>query len=260
MPDDQKKILPINYTNRDFKTIREDLMDMAERFYPDTFQDFSEGSFGSLMLDAVSYVGDQLSFYLDYSVNESFLDTAFQFSNVVRHGRVLGYKFDGTPSVYGEVSLFVLVPASSTGIGPDLRYAPILRRGSTFSGDNNSSYILLENIDFSNPQNDVVVARVNDSTGAPTFYAIKATGNIVSGYYGVENINIDVVDPFINKLRIIYTLTIRCFNNVNASADNVYIALCYLKHTVLKRFYVLRTSIIGLKIVLYFGLFYCLYL
>ena len=196
MPNDQKKIVPINYTNREFDSIRDDLLQITQRFYPDTFQDFSEGSFGSLMLDAVSYIGDQLSFYLDYNVNESFLDTAFQFNNIVRHGRILGYKYEGTPSVYGEVSLFLLVPASSTGIGPDLRYAPILRRGTTFSGDNNASYILLENVDFANPQNDVVVARVNDATGAPTYYAIRAVGNVVSGYYGVENINVGPYERF----------------------------------------------------------------
>ena len=72
MPNEQKKILPIDYTHRDFQSIREDLMQIAERFYPDTFQDFSEASFGSLMLDAVAYVGDQLSLYMDYNVNESF--------------------------------------------------------------------------------------------------------------------------------------------------------------------------------------------
>ena len=65
MSDDQKKIIPIDYTHRDFQGIRRDLMGIAERFYPDNFQDFSEASFGSLMLDAVAYVGDQLSFYLD---------------------------------------------------------------------------------------------------------------------------------------------------------------------------------------------------
>ena len=75
MADQQKKILPINYTNRDYESIRDDLLEIAERYYPDTFQDFSEASFGSLMLDAVAYVGDQLSFYLDYNVNESFMDT-----------------------------------------------------------------------------------------------------------------------------------------------------------------------------------------
>ena len=64
MSDDKKKIVPINYTNREFGSIREDLLDMAERFYPESFQDFSEASFGSLVLDAAAYVGDQLNFYL----------------------------------------------------------------------------------------------------------------------------------------------------------------------------------------------------
>ena len=45
MAEDDKRILPINYTNRDFSSIRDDLMDIAERFYPDTFKDFSEASF-----------------------------------------------------------------------------------------------------------------------------------------------------------------------------------------------------------------------
>ena len=147
MPDDQKKILPIDYTHREFHTIRNDLMEIAERFYPDTFQDFSEASFGSIMLDAVAYVGDQLSLYLDYNVNESFLDTAYQRSNILRHGRVLGYKDPGRPSTYGQVALFIMVPASSTGIGPDNRYIPILKRGSKFTSQTGLSFVLLENID-----------------------------------------------------------------------------------------------------------------
>ena len=69
MPNEQKKIVPIDYTHRDFQTIRQDLLEIAERLYPDTFQDFSEASFGALMIDSVAYVADQLSFYLDYNVN-----------------------------------------------------------------------------------------------------------------------------------------------------------------------------------------------
>jgi len=72
MSNEQKKIIPINYTNREFEGIRRDLIQIAERYYPDTFRDFSEGSFGAMMVDAVAYIGDQLSFYLDYNVNESF--------------------------------------------------------------------------------------------------------------------------------------------------------------------------------------------
>ena len=100
-----KNKVAINYTNRDYESIREDLTQIAERFYPDTFQDFSEGSFGAMMMDAVAYVGDQLSFYLDYNINETFLDTAYQYGNVVRQGRILGYKNTGRPSTYGKVAI-----------------------------------------------------------------------------------------------------------------------------------------------------------
>jgi|ETNvirnome_2_300_1030623.scaffolds.fasta_scaffold02537_3 hypothetical protein len=188
MADDQKKIIPINYTNRDFATIRKDLTTIAERLYPDTFQDFSEGSFGALMLDAVAYVGDQLSFYLDYNVNESFLDTAYQYTNVLRHGRILGYKDTGTPSTYGQVALFIMVPATATGLGPDTDYIPILKRGTRFSSTTRGAFVLLENIDFNDPKNVTIVARVDESTGAPTHYAIKAFGNVVSGFFSQESI------------------------------------------------------------------------
>jgi len=196
MPKQQKKIMPINYTHRDFETIRDDLMQIAERFYPDTFQDFSEASFGSIMLDAVAYVGDQLSFYLDYNVNETFLDTAFQFGNVVRHGRALGYKFDGRPSTYGTVAMFVLIPAAPTGLGPDQSYMPILKKGSSFSSTTGLLFMLTENIDFSDPRNLTVAARVDPDTGAPTYYAVKTYGTVVSGRLDQEQITIGNYVPF----------------------------------------------------------------
>ncbi len=36
MADEQKKILPIDYTSRDFESIRSDLLEIAERLYPQT--------------------------------------------------------------------------------------------------------------------------------------------------------------------------------------------------------------------------------
>ena len=56
-----KRNTPIRYTSRDFTSIREDLINYAKRYYPDTFKDFTEASFGSLMLDTVAYVGDIMS-------------------------------------------------------------------------------------------------------------------------------------------------------------------------------------------------------
>jgi len=226
MADEQKKIIPINYTSREFESIRGDLLQIAERLYPDSFQDFSEASFASLMVDAVAYVGDQLSFYLDYNVNESFLDTAYQFNNVLRHGRILGYKYTGRPSTYGSVGLFVLVPASATGIGPDADYIPILKRGTQFSADNGLNFSLTENVDFADPKNPVVVARVNDTTGAPTYYAIKAYGTVVSGIFTTERITIGSYERF--KRAPLLTPNVSEIISVFDSEGNEYFEVDYL--------------------------------
>ena len=196
MADEQKKIIPINYTNREFQEIRRDLLQIAERHYPDTFQDFSQASFGSIMVDNLAYVADQLSFYLDYNVNETFLDTAYQYENIIRHGRTLGYKDNGRASTFGKVALYVLVPASPTGLGPDRRYIPIMKKGSSFSSDTGLNYVLTENVDFSAPKTQVVTARNNATTGAPTFYAIKTYGNVVSGWFGSERVVVGAYERF----------------------------------------------------------------
>jgi len=195
--DDQKKVVPIDYTHRSYESIRRDLLGIAERLYPATFQDWSEASFGSLMIDAVSYVGDQLSFYLDYNTNETFLDTAYQYDNILRLGRSLGYKYRGRPSTFGPVAFFVKVPASSTGIGPDTSYIPILKRGTKVGTSGGLGFILTENIDFGNPRNSTVVATTDTSTGAPTSFAIKAYGNVVSGRFGQEQITVGAYTSFL---------------------------------------------------------------
>ena len=195
MADDQKKIIPINYTSREFNSIRQDLQELAERLYPDSFQDFSEASFASLMMDTVAYVGDQLSFYLDYNVNESFLDTAYQFNNILRHGKVLGFKFTGRPSTYGTAAFYISVPATSTGLGVDRDYAPVLRRGSTFNSSTGLAYTLMENVNFADSRHPIVVSKTN-AAGAPTEYAIKAYGRGVSGQMITEKITVGAFQKF----------------------------------------------------------------
>jgi len=226
MSDDQKKIIPIDYTHREYSSIRRDLMEIAERHYPDSFQDFSEASFGSLMLDAVAYIGDQLSFYLDYNVNESFLDTAYQYSNVLRHGRILGYKNTGRPSTYGTVALYIIIPSSNTGIGPDTAYIPVLKRGTRFTSTTGLNFLLTENVDFADPKLPVVVARVDTDTGAPTHYAIKAYGNVVSGYYNQQEIECGPYERF-KRIKLANT-NISEIISVLDSQGNEYFEVDYL--------------------------------
>ena len=64
-------VTPVDYTKRGFSEIKEELKSYIKRYYPDTYQDFNKSSFGSMMLDLVSYIGDQLHFYIDHDANES---------------------------------------------------------------------------------------------------------------------------------------------------------------------------------------------
>ncbi len=172
----------IKYANRDFNTIKNALIEQAKIYYPDTYSDFNEASFGSMLLDAVAYIGDQLSFYLDYQANESFMDTAVEYDNVVRHAKSLGYKWQGTPSSTGALAIYIVVPASTVGMGVDRDYVPTLKAGAQFkSTQTRCSFLLTEDIDFSENTNEVVVAKRDATTGTPTHYAIKAYGKVISG-------------------------------------------------------------------------------
>ena len=176
---------PISYTGRDFESIKTDLENYAKRYYSSTFKDFNEASFGALMLDLVAYVGDQLSFYTDYQANESYMDTALEYANVIKLARQLGFRMPKAATSTGICSFYVSVPADAGTGGIDEDYLPILQRGAVLSSGV-SVYTLNENIDFSISSNQVTVAQVDLTTGVPTHYAIKAFGEIVSGEVLVE--------------------------------------------------------------------------
>jgi phage-related baseplate assembly protein len=152
-----------------------------------------------LLVDSVAYVGDVLSFYLDYQANESFLDTSIEFNNVRKHARALGFKYAGASSTYGIASLFCLVPANSDGTAPDLDYMPILRKGATFSSANGGNFLLTEDVDFGDLKNEVVAARFNDSTGATTFFAVRTFGQISSGV--LSRATVDLTNSAFERFR-----------------------------------------------------------
>jgi hypothetical protein len=192
-----QRITPIKYTARDFSSIKKELVSYAKRYYPETFRDFNEASFGALMLDMVSYIGDNLSFYLDYQANESFFDTATERSNLIRHAKQMGYKFRGSPSSVGVCDFFIVVPANSTGLGPDTSYLPILKTGTEVASTAGTNFILTENINFADSTNPVVAARVNDTTGLPTSYAVKSSGKVTSGSFKVERHSVGAFQRFL---------------------------------------------------------------
>jgi hypothetical protein len=191
---------PISYTSRDFSSIKQDLINYAKVYYPNTYKDFNDASFGAMMIDMIAYVGDILSFYVDYQTNETLLETAIEEGNIVKIAKQLGYKFNSTPVSTGEAAFFVSVPVSSTGVGPDNDLVPILKAGTLVSSDSGAVYTLADDIDFANANTEIKVASV-DASGSPLTYAYKAYATIVSGEITQETIDVGNFERFL-KLKL----------------------------------------------------------
>ena len=97
-----------------------------------------------------------------------------------------------------EVDEPLTVPAESNSQAPDQKYMPVLKKGSTFLSENNTVFSLLEDVDFSLSKNPIVVADQDANTGNPSSYAVKTTGQVVSGELAVQEIAIGEYTPFLN--------------------------------------------------------------
>ncbi|MCG8576727.1 MAG: hypothetical protein MI810_17745 [Flavobacteriales bacterium] len=197
-----KKFTPqIRLTSRDFNSIRNDLRAYAKRYYENVANDLSDNSYLALDIDLVSYIGDNLSFYLDYTANEIFPDSAVEYKNVVRNAEQSGYRFEPFPSSVGPAAVFIKVPAASSGVGPDTDYMGKLKKNSIFSSKDGNIFSLLEDVDFSSANSQIVVAEVDPTSGVPTSYAIKMYGEIISGELVTETITVGTFQKYL-KLRL----------------------------------------------------------
>jgi len=99
---DKQKLVPtnVNYTSKDFSSIKKDLIEYTKSYFPDTYKDFNETSPGMMLIELSSYVGDVLSYYIDYNYKENLLATSTEKRNIRRLAEFLGYKTPNkTPSV-----------------------------------------------------------------------------------------------------------------------------------------------------------------
>jgi hypothetical protein len=181
-----KKVVPVRYTSRDFASIKQDLVNYAKKYYPDTYKDFNEASFGSLMLDTVAYVGDIMSYYLDYQANESILDTAIEYDNIVRLANSVGYKEKGVATATGVVAIYFQIP--SNGNAPDMNYLPVIKRGSTFSTQDNKIFTLVEDINISTANSQIIQGVENEN--GPLSFIVKTYGRVISGVSKTINVTI----------------------------------------------------------------------
>ena len=73
--ENERRSSDVNFSNVTFEDIKKRLVEKAKTYYPDTYRDFNRSSFGSMMLDMVALVGEQLGFYAQFVANEAYLKT-----------------------------------------------------------------------------------------------------------------------------------------------------------------------------------------
>ena len=101
--------IQVDYTSRDYESIRADLIERVRQRIPDWTGD-DPSDFGLALIESFAYLGDLVSYYADRAANESSLSTATRRDNVIALAKDLGY----TPSGYVSSTVVVTV-TNSTG-------------------------------------------------------------------------------------------------------------------------------------------------
>lgn len=100
---DKLYVPQMEYTSRDYTTIRDDLMALIPNFAPQwTSRDSSD--FGIVLLELFAYLGDLLNYQIDRAANESFIDTATQRDTVIKLANLLGYYPTDSVAAKGTVT------------------------------------------------------------------------------------------------------------------------------------------------------------
>ena len=83
--------LEMDYTNRDYDSIRSFLVTTAKTVMPDWATSGEPGDFGTLLLELFAVVGDGLNYYIDRVGAEPFLQTAVRRQSLLAIADLLGY-------------------------------------------------------------------------------------------------------------------------------------------------------------------------
>ena len=98
----------VDYTGRDYYSLREQLIARIQDRIPD-WTATDPADFGLALVEAFSYMGDLIAYYVDRAANESFIDTATQRNTLLNIAQIYGY----TPAGYRQAIVDVTFSNSS---------------------------------------------------------------------------------------------------------------------------------------------------
>lgn len=186
-------IRSINYTGKDFNSFKEQLIEFAKNYFPDSYSDFTVPSPGTMFLEMAAYVGDILSFYQDIQVQETFIQYAKNPANLYAIAYMLGYRPKVTTVSETELEFRQIVPAVQvTNSKGEVEYQPDwsklykVEEYSDFrcSLQSNTDFLLKDAVDFSFSSSydptEIYVGAL-DGENNPLYYEFYKKGKVFSG-------------------------------------------------------------------------------
>jgi hypothetical protein len=117
------KDINIKYTDKDFSSMKGQLIELAKNYFPDSYNDFSPTSPGMMFIEMAAYVGDILSFYQDSQIQETFLQYAQDPGNLHSMAYMMGYKPRVSTSSTVDIDISQIIAASGSTYEPDYNQA-----------------------------------------------------------------------------------------------------------------------------------------
>tara|TARA_R100000008_G_scaffold85264_1_gene74748 strand:+ start:425 stop:2305 length:1881 start_codon:yes stop_codon:yes gene_type:complete len=183
----------VKYLNKDFSQLRNNLIEFAKQYYPDTHKDFNEASPGMMFIEMASYVGDVMSYYIDAQFKESLLGYSEELRTLYSMAQTFGYKPRLSAPSSVNLEVFQLVPAKGSGnnVEPDYDYTLNIPVGTRILSTNGTSFRTTQACNFKydsirSPRTTEIFER-DTNTQTPTFYLLKKNVHAKSGDVTSEN-------------------------------------------------------------------------
>jgi hypothetical protein len=192
----------IQYLSKDFNSFRSNLLNFTQTYYPNTYNDFSEGSPGMMFMEMAAYVGDVLSYYVDTQLQETFLNTAQERTNLFHLAYTLGYRPKVTSVSAVKMDVFQLVPSkgSSGDKSPDFDYALKIKQPTSFRTSDGTNFILQNDIVFDHSSSldptEISVYSI-DANSEPFYYLLKKSSLAISAERKTKTFDIGAIKQFL---------------------------------------------------------------
>ena len=221
----------VKYLNKDFNSFKNQLIEFTQTYFPENFNDFSEGNPGMMFLEMASYVGDVLSFYTDNQIQETFLSTAQDKESIYNLAYAMGYKPKVTSAASVNLDISQLVPSKIVGgsYEPDFNYALNIRTNSTFNSTEGATFYTTQdaNFTYSSSLSTMNVSIFQyDASNNPEYYLLKKTIPAISAESKTQTFTIGEIERF--KTLTLFDTNIISIESIIDSEGNQYYEVPYL--------------------------------